>query len=147
MGRTVPTFRQLIDRTAYRFRPFRATLDKPDREYFDHLFRMVRYYSVQATYQAHDNPETIESETEVVPCSLPAQGDRPDAQQADAGADIRRSAPTAPSAPSHPDLPAVAKLARSRNAVGQYPRRWGIAPKRPGETPTISPAWDEWASS
>ena len=60
MGRTVPTFRQLIDEAIARWSKFRRALRREDQEYFDRLFRRVRTYTQAATYQANDNPmETI----------------------------------------------------------------------------------------
>ena len=56
VGRTVPTFRQLIDLTAARWHKFRRALRREDQGYFDRLFRRVRRYTQAATYQAHDNP-------------------------------------------------------------------------------------------
>jgi hypothetical protein len=56
MGRTVPTFRQLIDDAIARWSKFRRALRREDQEYFDGLFRRVRSYTQAATYQASDNP-------------------------------------------------------------------------------------------
>ena len=56
MGRTVPTFRQLIDDAMSRWAKFRRALRREDQEYFDRLFRRVRNYTQAATYQANDNP-------------------------------------------------------------------------------------------
>ena len=56
MGRTVPTFRQLIDDAIARWSKFRRALRREDQEYFDRLFRRVRSYTQAATYQASDNP-------------------------------------------------------------------------------------------
>ena len=56
MGRTVPTFRQLIDDAMARWSKFRRALRREDQEYFDRLFRRVRSYTQAATYQANDNP-------------------------------------------------------------------------------------------
>ena len=56
MGRTVPTFRQLIDDSIARWSKFRRALRREDQEYFDRLFRRVRLYTQAATYQASDNP-------------------------------------------------------------------------------------------
>jgi hypothetical protein len=56
MGRTVPTFRQLIDEAIARWSKFRRALRREDQEYFDRLFRRVRTYTQAATYQASDNP-------------------------------------------------------------------------------------------
>ena len=59
MGRTVPTFRQLIDLTAARWHKFRRALRREDQGYFDQLFRRVRRYTQAATYQCHDNPMEV----------------------------------------------------------------------------------------
>jgi len=56
MGRTVHTFRQLIDDAIARWSKFRRALRREDQEYFDRLFRRVRTYTQAATYQASDNP-------------------------------------------------------------------------------------------
>jgi hypothetical protein len=56
MGRTVPTFRQLIDDAIARWAKFRRALRREDQKYFDRLFRRVRSYTQAATYQASDNP-------------------------------------------------------------------------------------------
>lgn len=56
MGRTVPTFRQLVERAGERWTKFRRALRKEDREHFDRLFLSVRQYTQAATYQCHDNP-------------------------------------------------------------------------------------------
>jgi hypothetical protein len=56
MGRTVPTFRQLIEQAAQRWSKFRRALRREDQEYFDRLFRRVRTYTQAATYQCSDNP-------------------------------------------------------------------------------------------
>jgi hypothetical protein len=56
MGRTVPTFRQLIDDAIARWTKFRRALRREDQEYLDRLFRRVRTYTQAATYQASDNP-------------------------------------------------------------------------------------------
>jgi hypothetical protein len=56
MGRTVPTFVQLIQQTADRWRKFRRALRREDQPHFDRLFVCVRCYTQAATYQCHDNP-------------------------------------------------------------------------------------------
>jgi hypothetical protein len=56
MGRTLPTFRQLIDDAIARWSKFRRALRREDQEYLDRLFRRVRSYTQAATYQASDNP-------------------------------------------------------------------------------------------
>ncbi len=56
MGRTLPTFCQLIEETAQRWAKFRRALRREDQEYFDRLFLRVRSYTQAATYQCSDNP-------------------------------------------------------------------------------------------
>lgn len=56
MGRTVPTFVQLVEQTVQRWAKFRRALRREDQEHFDHLFLRVRCYTQAATYQCHDNP-------------------------------------------------------------------------------------------
>lgn len=56
MGRTVPTFRQLIEQAAQRWTKFRRALRREDQEHFDRLFLRVRFYTQAATYQCSDNP-------------------------------------------------------------------------------------------
>ncbi len=56
MGRTVPTFRQLIEQVAQRWAKFRRALRREDQEHFDRLFLRVRSYTQAATYQCTDNP-------------------------------------------------------------------------------------------
>src|SRR5579862_2317554 len=56
MGRTVPTFVQLIDAAAARWAKFRRALRREDQEHFDRLFRSVRSYTQAATYQCSENP-------------------------------------------------------------------------------------------
>jgi hypothetical protein len=56
MGRTVPTFVQLVEETAQRWRKFRRALRREDQEHFDRLFHRVRCYTQAATYQCSDNP-------------------------------------------------------------------------------------------
>ena len=56
MGRTVPTFIQLIQQAAERWKKFRRALRREDQPHFDRLFVRVRCYTQAATYQCHDNP-------------------------------------------------------------------------------------------
>jgi len=56
MGRTVPTFVQLIQQAAERWKKFRRALRREDQPHFDRLFVRVRCYAHAATYQCHDNP-------------------------------------------------------------------------------------------
>ena len=56
MGRTVGTFRQLIEEAAMRWAKFRRALRREDQEFFDRVFLRARCYTQAATYQCHDNP-------------------------------------------------------------------------------------------
>lgn len=56
MGRTLPTFRQLIEEAALKWTKFRRALRREDQEYFDRLFLSIRCYVQAATYQCNDNP-------------------------------------------------------------------------------------------
>jgi len=56
MGRTVPTFVQLIQNAAAHWTKFRRALRREDQPFFDRLFRRARFYTQAATYQCHDNP-------------------------------------------------------------------------------------------
>src|ERR1700745_3955072 len=56
MGRTVPTFVQLIQEAAEHWKQFRRALRREDQPHFDRLFTRVRCYTQAATYQASDNP-------------------------------------------------------------------------------------------
>lgn len=56
MGRTVPTFRQLIEAAAQHWTKFRRALRREDQEHFDRLFLRVRFYTQAATYQCNDDP-------------------------------------------------------------------------------------------
>ena len=56
MGRTVPTFVQLVEQTTQRWAKFRRALRREDQAHFDRLFVRVRCYTQAATYQCNDNP-------------------------------------------------------------------------------------------
>src|ERR1700676_2471033 len=56
MGRTVPTFVQLIRDAQEHWKKFRRALRREDQPHFDRLFVRVRAYTQAATYQCHDNP-------------------------------------------------------------------------------------------
>jgi hypothetical protein len=49
MGRTVPTFVQLIEATVQKWQKFRRALRREDQEHFDRLFHSVRSYKQAAT--------------------------------------------------------------------------------------------------
>lgn len=56
MGRTVPTFRQLIEEATQRWSKFRRALRREDQEHFDHMMHRVRCYTQAATYQCNEDP-------------------------------------------------------------------------------------------
>jgi hypothetical protein len=56
VGRTVPTFVQLIHDATARWMKFRRALRREDQPFFDRLFRRASFYTQAATYQCHDNP-------------------------------------------------------------------------------------------
>jgi hypothetical protein len=56
MGRTVPTFVQLIEQAMAHWLKFRRALRREDQQYFDKIFRRVRWYTQAATYQCNDSP-------------------------------------------------------------------------------------------
>jgi hypothetical protein len=56
MGRTLPTFVQLVEAAVQKWQKFRRALRREDQEHFDRLFRRVRCYTQAATYQANDDP-------------------------------------------------------------------------------------------
>jgi hypothetical protein len=56
MGRTVPTFRQLVEQAVQRWSKFRRALLREDQRHFDRLFHYVRYYTHAATYQCDEDP-------------------------------------------------------------------------------------------
>jgi len=56
MGRTVPTFVQLIQQASQHWAKFRRALRREDQAYFDKVFLRVRFYTQAATYQCSDNP-------------------------------------------------------------------------------------------
>jgi hypothetical protein len=56
MGRTVPTYVQLISEQAAKWSKFRRALRREDKLHFDRLIASVRYYSQAATLQCSDDP-------------------------------------------------------------------------------------------
>jgi hypothetical protein len=56
MGRTVPTFVQLVREAEEHWKKFRRALRREDQPHFDRLFVRVRTYTQAATYQCHHNP-------------------------------------------------------------------------------------------
>jgi hypothetical protein len=60
MGRTTPTFVDLLRQAEEYWAKFRRALRREDRPHSDHLFHQVRCFTPSAMYQCHDNPmETI----------------------------------------------------------------------------------------
>src|SRR5882724_1377569 len=56
MGRTVPTFVQLIQEAAEHWKKFRRALRRENQPHFDRLFTRMHCYTQAATYQANNNP-------------------------------------------------------------------------------------------
>ncbi|HEV2297192.1 MAG TPA: hypothetical protein VGR72_01595 [Candidatus Acidoferrales bacterium] len=56
MGRTIPTFVQLVEQAVQRWAKFRRALRREDQKHFDRLFLRVRSYTQAAAYQCNDNP-------------------------------------------------------------------------------------------
>lgn len=56
MGRTLPTFTQLVDRERERWVAFRRALRREDREAFDALFAAARYHAAPAAYASDALP-------------------------------------------------------------------------------------------
>src|ERR1700741_447409 len=56
MGRTVPTFVQLIHQAAERWKKFRRALRREDQRHVHSLFDRGRCARKAAPYQCHDNP-------------------------------------------------------------------------------------------
>jgi hypothetical protein len=60
MGRTTPTFVDLLRQAEEYWAKFRRALRREDHPHFDRLFHQVRCFTPSAMYQCHDNPmETI----------------------------------------------------------------------------------------
>jgi len=60
MGRTTPTFVDLLRQAEEYWAKFKRALRREDRPHFERLFHGVRYFTPSAMYQCHDNPmETI----------------------------------------------------------------------------------------
>jgi hypothetical protein len=56
MGRTVPTYVQLVSALAAKWSKFRRVLRREDQFHFDRLVRAVRYFSPAGMYQCSDDP-------------------------------------------------------------------------------------------
>ena len=60
MGRTTPTFVDLLRQAEEYWAKFKRALRREDRPHFERLFHQVRYFTPSAMYQCHDNAmETI----------------------------------------------------------------------------------------
>jgi hypothetical protein len=56
MGRTVPTYVQLISEQAAKWSKFRRALRREDQQHFDRLVASARYYSPSGMFQVADDP-------------------------------------------------------------------------------------------
>ncbi len=59
MGKSVPTFRDELERIRSEWKKFRKALRTDEREMFDELFRKAKQHASAAQYQA--NPDPMES--------------------------------------------------------------------------------------
>ncbi len=59
MGRTNPTYRDLLQRYESALQPYRRGLRQADQAHFDRLFDQARQHGDAATYQNATNPETM----------------------------------------------------------------------------------------
>lgn len=59
MGRTNPTYRDLLTRYEEALQPYRRGLRAEDQAHFDRLFDRARQHGDAATYQNATDPETI----------------------------------------------------------------------------------------
>ena len=56
MGRTLPSFTQLILAEQSSLAKFRRALRRDDQDAFDDLFRMAKYHSAESAYASHALP-------------------------------------------------------------------------------------------
>lgn len=56
MGRTNPTFRDLLRRTETQWKPYRRALRRTEQEHFDQLFEHARAHADAAGYLNPDEP-------------------------------------------------------------------------------------------
>jgi hypothetical protein len=56
MGRTVPTFRNIIDAFNWEWKDFRRALRLQDKEAFDNLLNNARRHAAAGTNMVHANP-------------------------------------------------------------------------------------------
>jgi len=59
MGRTNPTFRDLLRSLEDDWQDYRRALRRPDQDRFDRLWEDARQYADAAGYQNHQNPMTV----------------------------------------------------------------------------------------
>lgn len=59
MGRTNPTYRDLVSRYEASLAAYRRGLRLEDQQHFDRLFDQVRQHADAATYQQADDPSTM----------------------------------------------------------------------------------------
>lgn len=56
MGRTLPTFRRILDLFEEEWRPYRRSLRRKEQRTFDELMRKARMHASSSMYQAPSNP-------------------------------------------------------------------------------------------
>ncbi len=56
MGRTVPTYRNILENIVSEWQEFRRALRKEDREVFDRLMEKARMHASAASYEARVDP-------------------------------------------------------------------------------------------
>jgi hypothetical protein len=56
VGRTTPTYVQLVSTIAAEWSKFRRVLRRPDQLQFDRLIQSVRYYAPSGSFQCSDDP-------------------------------------------------------------------------------------------
>lgn len=73
MGRTVPTYRRVLEKVIRRWDNFRRALRKGDREIFDGMMNKARMHSSASTFNIHMDPTEsmlmsiiLEQEKEIV---------------------------------------------------------------------------------
>lgn len=59
MGRTNPTYRDLVSRYESSLASYRRGLRRGDQQHFDRLFDQARQHADAATYRQHSDPETM----------------------------------------------------------------------------------------
>ena len=56
MGRTIPTYRNILENLVNEWQGFRKALRKEDREAFDRLIEKARMHASAASYEARTDP-------------------------------------------------------------------------------------------